>query len=484
MKIVLLSISFLFAVSFSGFSQIRDVSFANNGMVTKTPHGSDDARKVAFIPDEKVYVSGYTNMQRNSYTMRLLWTGEIDVSFGTKGIINHGYITPTQILIQKDKKVLELQSYFLTVIIARYTTDGSPDSSFGNNGQVNLGTTSYQRIFLQDDGKILTFSGLDNKLLRLKEDGTVDSTFGNNGQVLFQSIPQGRYTISSMDVSTSGKIFCAGRTSDGSWNVINCYLSNGQQDLSFGSNGTVVYKIRNANTMMFNMPVKALPDGGVLFVRNEEDGGFTIVTSMTKFDEYGKKDHSFGNRGVSVVILPSFINSAELDDMMNIYLFCPEAILKCTANGSIDSAYGVNGFMAFKKNAAANRFIRDYAFTSKKMVSLNYKYLDGVSSYSLISLLNENLHRLTASNSDALSNKEFSISIFPNPAQSVVNISGLDPSVNVKIEILDMNGNTSSVMTVKKAKMATMDISQLKRGMYFIQVIKNNEIHSVKLNKL
>ena len=69
---------------------------------------------------------------------------------------------------------------------------------------------------------------------------------------------------------------------------------------------------------------------------------------------------------------------------------------------------------------------------------------------------------------------ELAISIYPNPASNLINISGLDNTQNFELEIIDVNGRV-----VKKyaaiSNNASLNISSLQSGVYFLQFSNSKE---------
>lgn len=84
--------------------------------------------------------------------------------------------------------------------------------------------------------------------------------------------------------------------------------------------------------------------------------------------------------------------------------------------------------------------------------------------------------------SEVLSAKDFlfsKISVYPNPATNVVNISNAD-NININnIEIVDINGRVIKVVTPKTISTIEINISDLTSGVYFMN-IKTNEGSTTK----
>lgn len=72
-------------------------------------------------------------------------------------------------------------------------------------------------------------------------------------------------------------------------------------------------------------------------------------------------------------------------------------------------------------------------------------------------------------------NRQFEI--FPNPANSIITISSDSEEIN-KITIYDMQGSTIASMEINKLKKYRIDINELTRGTYILE-INNSERHNI-----
>jgi hypothetical protein len=80
--------------------------------------------------------------------------------------------------------------------------------------------------------------------------------------------------------------------------------------------------------------------------------------------------------------------------------------------------------------------------------------------------------------------KPMVITLFPNPANSVVTIKSDNIIPNARIQIVTADGRTSSEVAVNQLNTITMDISELEAGIYFVRVLSNNEFYTtIKLIK-
>ncbi len=77
---------------------------------------------------------------------------------------------------------------------------------------------------------------------------------------------------------------------------------------------------------------------------------------------------------------------------------------------------------------------------------------------------------------DALPEKTDDVSVYPNPASEKLYIKGLNPLLPVEIRLYTADGK--SVMVTHHYP---VNISTLKKGMYFMQIIQNNASHYKKI---
>jgi polyhydroxybutyrate depolymerase len=70
--------------------------------------------------------------------------------------------------------------------------------------------------------------------------------------------------------------------------------------------------------------------------------------------------------------------------------------------------------------------------------------------------------------------------VYPNPAQSVIQLEGIDMQLGTTVEIQNSYGKTVAFFNQPQAE---LDVSKLPSGVYFLRVLNDNTIHSVKFMK-
>lgn len=95
--------------------------------------------------------------------------------------------------------------------------------------------------------------------------------------------------------------------------------------------------------------------------------------------------------------------------------------------------------------------------------------------WSNISITLNGVTETTASSASFVSN---SISVYPNPATSVVNLSSKDGLIFENVTIVDVNGRTVKTVAVNQTQ-SQINVSDLNSGIYFLN-IETNEGSTVK----
>lgn len=237
--------------------------------------------------------------------------GCLDPTFGSGGtqvvsLVGSSTIT-NDLVVQSDGKVVSLHHNFAThTTLIRLNTDGSPDSSFGNGGIVN--TNWYLSGSLpngQPEGlAIQTVAGEERlvvagwwnipsgkrsitmlRLDRYLSNGQPDTSFGTNGTVIVKKGPAYAVAIQPADnkIVTIGDLGAVVR-----------FHADGAVDTSFGSKGD-----GTSATNIDAASVKILPDGRLLFGGSYVSRKTTsMAVAILRSD--GAVDTTFGNNGMAV----------------------------------------------------------------------------------------------------------------------------------------------------------------------------------------
>lgn len=227
-----------------------DSSFGKNGIVTNDYGLGDVGNDIAIQHDGKIVVEGVSG--GHFISVRYLPDGKLDSSFGNQGKVITVFdksCAATALVLQPDGKIIAAGNDEDKVLLARYLPDGRLDKNFGNKGKVRTDFTStsdkINDMVLQPDGKIIVAGKTDKfyidslLIARYSSDGSLDNSFGKNGFLLKKI----RYSSAGTRVALQidGKIIIAGsfagKTNDLSGFFLSRFKSNGDNDSSFGNNG-------------------------------------------------------------------------------------------------------------------------------------------------------------------------------------------------------------------------------------------------------
>ena len=260
---------------------------------------------------------------------------QLDPGFGLNGrvtgmSITNDWLNSGSVLVQPDNKIIQVSSSNTGgVYVVRYTKDGQLDNTFGNNGRAAFGLGSSYYFYvsfgaLQPDGKIVVVGKLSSSgnyywdivLVRFNDNGTLDNSFGGGGYVI--TAGSNNYEGNGLAIQPDGKIVVAGFASTTCFNdclgrqfclptfTVLRYTSNGLPDGAFGQDGKTFASADSLNGGRA-VRVMVLPDGKILAVGervryycDEYYGGQYYASGllMTKFDEQGRIDTSFGVNGI------------------------------------------------------------------------------------------------------------------------------------------------------------------------------------------
>lgn len=250
--------------------------------------------------------------------------GVLDPGFGDGGRVSIGDLNVKGLLLQPDQRIVLIGSRLVIdndIVLMRLLPDGSVDSTFGTNGTVVHDLAwSNDRVSgcaLQADGKILVAGiSLHPYVARFDADGAVDAAFGTAGHAFMDHPVVNGEEHWQVGVRPDGRILLAGTD----WTdpndedlLVFRLLTDGALDTGFASSGELRVHA-GAEDLLMDMVV--LPDGG------------------------------FALLGRSWYTWPD----------PNVEAWCVR-LVKCFADGSIDSGFGGPGG-TFARPSAAGVFVR------------------------------------------------------------------------------------------------------------------------------
>ena len=291
-------------------------------------------------------------------------TVTLDTSFGTNGVATDpqpDFDGPYGTLVQlQQSNVLSAglynrDEYGWSGIITRFTNNGTKDASYGNQGEVRVCQDSYisflRAMALQPDGKLVTLSDVQphydypiDRLYveRFLTNGQPDSSFGTNGAVIFDKSDDKIFDVTgrSLALKPDGKIVISVTTAKGFF--ILEFTPGGSRISNFGTGGVIV-PTRSISTFI------ALPDNKLLAVGPYTKTDNTTGTDLIRYTATGQLDSTFGVNGIA--LLPNTnVHGGSLGLALQgskILVYTEDAnknaVYRCFSNGSIDNSFDTDG---------------------------------------------------------------------------------------------------------------------------------------------
>jgi uncharacterized delta-60 repeat protein len=264
---------------------------------------------------------------------------------------------------QPMKKILLLLSILTTLFNnGVFAQAGILDNSYGTNGKVSTevapGGGEVWGMAMQDDWSVVVggfaYNGTDSDfvLMRYKLNGDIDSTFGVNGQVITQ-MSSGNDVIYSVAIRSDGKIMAGGLAWNGTNYDFACarYNSNGSLDTTFAGTGKVITPMSSGNDKGFSLSIQSdwsVVLGGTAF--NGTNNDFALV----RYTANGTLDNTFGTNGkvltpmgigndkISSLIIQSdgkiLVAGMAMNGSQSHY-----ALARYNSDGTLDTGFGTSG---------------------------------------------------------------------------------------------------------------------------------------------
>jgi uncharacterized delta-60 repeat protein len=483
-----------------------DSSFGINGqLVADLHHNQQDLEAAALQSDGKIIAGGGSGFKLINTLVRCNPDGSTDHTFGHNGVsyfpIDDFGSLISSIAIQNDGKIVAAgvaigsDRHDLTVM--RFTKRGIIDSSFGGNGIVFTGIKGndiqQKGIAIQPDGKIIVSGSLIHTdltnnysaiiIARFTSNGLLDSTFNGNGLYLLRAANY-NYVATSLALLPDGKMFVGGEAFQyfGEAKAIVLKItSSGALDSTFGKKGIGTASLNNVEYASVNaMTIQA--NGKIVLGGYLQINGLTEDFVLIRFNLNGSVDNSFGTNGI---IYTDFGNKDETsallvqpdgkivavgsskDDISKESYF---ALARYNKNGSLDKSFGNQGkLLTSFENFDKKRFSYANAALLQpdgKIIALgNADVINrGKQAFALVRYLNYDGAKQNLTQNISIINK---IKIFPNPANSILKINGLDVSTSTTLTITDRADNVFKKISVMQ-KNYSWNIADLKSGYYYL----------------
>lgn len=291
--------------------------------------------------------------------------GSLDSTFGNNGIQTTAFLNKANTLDEQGRVVLANKNGNVFVVvqvgdnntgIVKYLPDDKLDSSYGNAGYSN--TVKDLNVFgaaIQGDNVIVAGYAQDEDfrsffaLARFTAAGVLDSAFGNNGKVITEFNGYSQYATS---IALQGNKIIVGGDINSNFALIR-YTANGTLDSSFGVNGIVITdfnkKFQDNATSMVLQGDKILL-GGNANVRDLYLGGDFALARYTAdgvldstFGVNGKVTTDFDDSHDVATSIALQENKIIVAGSIGTIIYSDFALIRYTADGILDSSFGVNG---------------------------------------------------------------------------------------------------------------------------------------------
>lgn len=340
-----------------------DPTFGTAGKVSVNPTASiDDWGGGVLQPDGKLVVTGYTTRTASTYSIaavRLLDNGTLDPLFGVGGIAplaidqDSGADSNAPALDAAGRILIagySLPDTLYRCSVVALLPNGTRDPTFADAGVFRLGLKPGKDTYCVSIGtqadKIIVLAVGDGSpnpasLLRLTSAGALDSTFAGQGIV---PLPlTGNVYWRSATVAADGSIYVTG--GDNINGFVMKFTPGGALDTSYAAGGT--FQTPFADSGLY--PPKVLAGGGLLIPGYHGAKHLLLRLAANgvldpSFGAGGVAEFSFGTGysavGVDVQKDGKIVAGLRLNTLQNTWRF---AALRLNADGTPDTAYGVNG---------------------------------------------------------------------------------------------------------------------------------------------
>lgn len=496
---------------------------------------------------DKIIVGGFTFPSRREsiVVMRLNENGSVDSTFANNGSFIDSSVRPERVadmIIQTDGKLVIYGSAHCDgdngtadFLLLRLTPDGKIDDTFGTHGKTLLTISMYvEKIALAPDGKIVCAGneGGRSALMRFTDVGTLDQTFGASGFVVteFDKFSDGYKDVC---VQNDGKILAAGIAMLESRNEQDLpYISLARYNIDGTLDSTFAYagKAKAFQNMYATGTSLVLQKNGKPVVCGSAFDGTASSSVIARFTKDGLKDTTFGNQGETIEdVTPGYADGAKFAHLQ----FNGKIVL--TGYGSDESFYYYDALSRYYGDPVKQtspivkkikRWIKNHTLQWQPMNDQNISYYSiqrsdnspekfkeiarvsavyeqtsnasSIYSYDLTkgtrevqqtTGIKETSYRITAVlkseniTSDVIrDNNGSNVVLTPNPVKNILKISGLNANHKTFVNIINSSGSILKSETCNSAA-CIMDVSQLMKGIYNVQIKDNGKVQTVKMAK-
>ena len=196
----------------------------------------------------------------------------------------------------------------------------------------------------------ISFMLATSSVLIYAQSGTFDTSFNGTGMVL-GNYTTGNNSADAMVIQPDGKIVVSGPTGVSSTvnTGVSRYNTDGTIDTTFGTNGKMSFS-SGTGTLSYLYDMALQPDVKVVMAGYRWNGSAGDFL-MARVNTDGTLDNTFGVNGVAVFddanseVAESFAINADGSFIVSGYVNNHYTLLKVKSNGTIDTAFGNNGWV-------------------------------------------------------------------------------------------------------------------------------------------
>jgi uncharacterized delta-60 repeat protein len=474
-----------------GQSYTPDPTFGTDGIYRTT---FTDASPVDICFTNNQYVF----MATNSF-WRVDYNGSPDSGFGAAGfkpIALTGYDVKLKRLYPHNGQFYGVGSArrhsdnASCLLIVRLNQDGNYDMAFGTDGIIVAdfaqSANGAQDIAFNTDGSFLITGGTTaNKafVTRFLSNGTLDTSFNGTGIRL--------YTLNDKEsgvrlIPSGDDFLLAGFTnlSQVSWDDDHCGFlikidADGNYVTDFGTNGVMIFRFdhqvtRIEDVQMYNDQVFFCTWWGTAFFETTNLDKFNLGNTVAQFSIFRYNSSYF----------------KVLDDgkiLMTVFPICTNcsrdfAVWKYSNDGTLDLGFNGTGIYSYDiSNAGSRDDIATVFYVhpngSMLLAGMGENAIGDLSSGQYFDMLRLDASPLASENFGSRSD----FTLYPNPASETLyikseKIKGID-----RLGISDISGKTIGAPLLIGN---SIDISQLSKGIYFLNIFSKDKNYTLKFIKL
>lgn len=228
--------------------------------------------------------------------------------------------------------------------------NGQLDTTFGDGGIVLIpfasGNNDLRSIDVQPDGRIVACGRVGSAppssvILRLLPDGSLDSSFAGDGILIGPAAYDNE--ANEIRAMADGKLLVAGRS--GSDMVLERYMSNGEPDSAFGTNGATITDFGSGSSVAFDLDIGLfgyITTGGSA-VYGITDNYMTIANHDP--DGYPLSDANFMVLGLDATAATLAIQPTNGRAVMGGNADSDMAVARVYTGGGPDATFSGDGFL-------------------------------------------------------------------------------------------------------------------------------------------